>query len=243
MAVWNPWRGCHRCSDGCLHCYIHKGDARRGVDTSQIVQTKDFFKPLEKKKNGEPKLKAGIVYLCFSSDFLIEEADPWRPACWQMIKQRPDCLFLFLTKRIRRFLECVPADWGAGYDNVIVGCTVENQRNADVKLPIFQQLPIRHKCIVVQPMIGPVSLESYLEGIDLVVVGGESDRNGRLLDYAWVLDLKDQCIRQNVSFEFRQCSTNFRKDGRLYRIPTRQLSRQARKADINYRAKNLDTAL
>lgn len=24
MAMWNPWRGCKKCSDGCLHCYIHK---------------------------------------------------------------------------------------------------------------------------------------------------------------------------------------------------------------------------
>ena len=39
MAMWNPWRGCKKCSDGCLHCYIHKGDAKRGVDTNKIVKT------------------------------------------------------------------------------------------------------------------------------------------------------------------------------------------------------------
>ena len=32
MAMWNPWRGCKKCSDGCLHCYIHKGDFKRNVD-------------------------------------------------------------------------------------------------------------------------------------------------------------------------------------------------------------------
>lgn len=36
MAMWNPWRGCKKCSEGCLHCYIHKGDAKRGVDTNSI---------------------------------------------------------------------------------------------------------------------------------------------------------------------------------------------------------------
>ena len=45
MAMWNPWRGCKKCSDGCLYCYIHKGDAKRGVDTSIIEKTKDFAKP------------------------------------------------------------------------------------------------------------------------------------------------------------------------------------------------------
>ena len=37
MAMWNPWRGCHRYSEGCRFCYIHKGDAKRGVDTGEII--------------------------------------------------------------------------------------------------------------------------------------------------------------------------------------------------------------
>lgn len=117
MSMWNPWRGCKKCSDGCLHCYIHKGDAKRGVNTAEIVKTKDFAKPVEKKKNGEYKMKAGTVYLCFSSDFLIEEADTWRTECWSMIKERQDCTFLFLTKRIERFMQCIPDDWNDGYEN------------------------------------------------------------------------------------------------------------------------------
>ena len=112
MAMWNSWRGCKKCSDGCLYCYIHKGDAKRGVDTSVIEKTKDFAKPIERLKNGNYKMKSGIVYTCFSTDFLIEEADAWRPECWKMIKERNDCTFLFLTKRIDRFMDCIPDDWG-----------------------------------------------------------------------------------------------------------------------------------
>ena len=52
MPMWNPWRGCKKCSDGCLHCYIHKGDAKRGIDTGDIVRTQDFYKPIEKLKTG-----------------------------------------------------------------------------------------------------------------------------------------------------------------------------------------------
>ena len=91
MAMWNPWRGCKKYSEGCLHCYIHKGDAKRGVNTNDIVKTIDFYKPIERLKNGNYKMKAGIVYLCFSTDFLIEEADVWRKECWDMIKERQDC--------------------------------------------------------------------------------------------------------------------------------------------------------
>ena len=112
MAMWNPWRGCKKCSEGCMHCYIHKGDAKRGINTNDIVKTKDFCKPVEKLKNGSYKLKSGIVYTCFSTDFLIQEADGWREECWKMIRQRADCTFLFLTKRIERFMACIPENWG-----------------------------------------------------------------------------------------------------------------------------------
>ncbi len=236
MAMWNPWRGCKKCSDGCLHCYIHKGDAKRGIDTGEIVKTKDFHKPAEKLKNGSYKMKSGTVYMCFSTDFFIEEADQWRDECWSMIKERQDCTFLFLTKRIERFADCIPDDWGEGYENVVVCCTVENQRNADKRLSLFKSLPIKHKCITAQPLLEKINIEPYLDNIELVVVGGESDKFARALDYDWVLSLREQCVRKNVSFEFRQCGTHFIKEGKEYKLQTKDLCSQARKAGIDFKA-------
>ena len=233
--MWNPWRGCKKCSDGCLHCYIHKGDAKRGVNTSEIVKTDDFYKPVAKLKNGNFKMKSGTVYMCFSTDFLIEEADEWRGECWEMIKSRPDCTFLFLTKRIERFSECVPEDWGEGYENVVVCCAIENQKNADKKLSVFHELPIKHRCITAQPLLERISIEKYLDNVELVVVGGESDKDARPLEYDWVLDIREQCVRKNVEFEFRQCGTHFIKDGKQYKLQTRDLCSQARKAGINFK--------
>ena len=236
MAMWNPWRGCKKCSEGCLHCYIHKGDDKRGVDTSSIEKTKDFDRPIQQLKNGKYKMKSGIIYTCFSTDFLIEEADEWRYECWQIIKARQDCTFLFLTKRIERFMECIPDDWNDGYDNVVVCCTIENQKNADKKLSVFKGLPIKHKCITAQPLLESINIVQYLDDIELVVVGGESDYNARTFDYSWALSIREQCIRKNVSFEFRQCGTNFIKDGRQYKLQTKDLCSQARKANINFSA-------
>ena len=232
--VWNPWRGCKRYSEGCKHCYIHKGDLKRGINTEEIVKTKDFYKPIERLKNGNYKMKSGLCYLCFQSDFLIEEADEWRNEVFKMIKERSDCQFLFLTKRIDRFLKCIPDDWNDGYDNVIVSCTIENQKQADYRLPIFNSLPIKYKLLSVQPLLENINIEKYLDDIELVVLGGESDPNGRVLDYDWVLNVREQCIRKNISFEFRQLGTNFLKDGRLYKIRTFDLSKQAKIANINY---------
>ena len=131
-------------------------------------------------------------------------------------------------------MDCIPDDWGNGYENVVVCCTVENQKNEDYRLGIFNELPIKHKCITAQPLIGSIRLENYLDGIELVVVGGESDKNARSLDYDWVLDIREQCIQKKVNFEFRQCGTHFIKDGKKYTIQTKDLTKQAKLANIDY---------
>lgn len=234
MAMWNPWRGCHRYSEGCQYCYIHKGDSKRGTDTNEIVRLDGFDAPVRKSKTGVYKMKPDqIVYICFSSDFLLEEADPWRSDCWRMMRQRPDLRFLFLTKRIERFMSCIPDDWGDGYDNVIVGCTVENQRRADERLSLFKNMPIKHRNIICQPLLERMELSPYLDGVELVVVGGESDKDARPLDYDWVLDIRQQCMAHGVHFEFRQCGTHFIKEGKEYTLNVRELCAQARKANIN----------
>lgn len=234
MAMWNPWRGCHKHSEGCRYCYIHKGDAKRGIDTNDVVKTGQFYAPVARSKSGIYKIKSGqTVYLCFSSDFLIEDADPWRVECWRMMRERTDLHFIFLTKRIERFAVCAPADWGDGYKNVTVGCTVENQEMADRRLSIFHELPIQHRNIICQPMLGQIDLTAYLDNVELVVVGGESDRYARPLDYAWVLNVRDQCAAHGIHFEFRQCGTHFIKDGKTYTLNVRDLCAQARKANID----------
>lgn len=234
MAMWNPWRGCHKYSDGCRFCYIHKGDAKRGIDTNNIVRTDNFYAAAAKKKNGEYRMKPGqTVYLCFSTDFLIEEADAWRDECWRMMKERVDLHFIFLTKRIDRFLSCIPEDWGDGYDNVTVGCTVENQESADHRLAVFNALPIKHKDIICQPLLEEINISRYLEDIELVVVGGESDKNARPLYFDWVMFIRQQCLEAGTRFEFRQCGTRFIKDGREYALQVKDLCSQARKAGID----------
>ena len=121
MGAWDPWRGCHRYSTGCKYCYIHKGDYKKGIDTNIVMKTEKFYAPIEKTKSGAYKMKSGqLVFLCFTSDFLIEDADEWRTECWEMIRERSDLHFLFLTKRIERFMDCIPHDWKDGYGNITV---------------------------------------------------------------------------------------------------------------------------
>ena len=75
--------------------------------------------------------------------------------------------------------------------------------------PVFIRLFGKHDFIESE-MYGMLNLSAYLDNIELVVVGVESDKNARPLYYDWVLQIRQQCISQNVHFEFRQCGTNTR---------------------------------
>lgn len=108
---------------------------------------------------------------------------------------------------------------------------IKTERITD--FPFFKELPIKHKNIICQPLIEGIDLSAYLDNIELVVVGGESDKNARPLDYEWVLAIREQCVAQNVSFEFRQCGTHFIKDGKTYTLNVHDLCSQARKANID----------
>lgn len=215
---WEPWTGCYNISDGCTYCYYYGSYSKRhGQNTVQ--KTGDFDKPLAKTAKGAPKIPHGkIVATCFASDFFVAEADEWRADAWAMVKQRPDLEFLILTKRIDRFLVALPPDWGNGYDNVNIGCSVENQSLADYRLPLFLSYPIKRRFVACAPLLGPIDLSPYLGGIEHVSVGGESGREGRECNYDWVLDIRKQCVNAGVSFWFKNTGTFFRHNGEAKRI-------------------------
>lgn len=232
---WNPWHGCKKISAGCAHCYVFRMDARYGKDSSLVVRNASFRLPVERNRDGIYKIPPGEeVATCFTSDFFVAEADAWRPEAWRIMAQRKDLRFLMITKRIDRFSVGLPSDWGQGYENVTVCCTVENQAMADARLPIYLDAPIAHKAIICEPLLGEIDLSDYLhDGIDLVSVGGESGEEARVCDYAWVLSIREQCRQAGIPFRFRQTGARLLKDGKLYRIRRRFQHQQAKRAKID----------
>lgn len=238
MPMWNPWHGCHKISAGCKHCYVFREDAARGCGdiSDEVRKTSSFNLPLRRDRQKNWKYPSGTEFaLCFTSDFLIEEADEWRDAIWDIIRQRNDCRFFFFTKRIHRFADLLPEDWPELSSYVAVGCTVENQEMADLRMPEFLSLPIRHRIVVAAPMIGSLNLSRWLDPNKIceVSVGGESGKYARPLDYSWVLDLHDQCKENGIPFCFHQTGSYLIKDGRTYSIPRNLQHSQARKAGLN----------
>ena len=230
---WEPWSGCYPASEGCKYCYFY-GPYSKRYGQNNIEKTNDFDKPVKKNAKGLYKVASGkIVATCFSSDFFLPEADEWRGEVWAMIKERQDLDFLILTKRIDRFIKVCPSDWGDGYDNVNIGCTVENQQTADFRLPMFLSQPIKRRFIACSPLLEPIDLSKYLSRIEHVTVCGESGRDARACNYDWVLDIRKQCIEQGVTFWFKGTGSLFVHNGKTQRINPYKQGSIAKECDIN----------
>ena len=234
--MWNLWHGCHRISPGCAHCYVYRRDESIGVDSSLVRKTSSFGLPLQVKRDGSYKLSPGsLVWTCFTSDFLIPEADGWRDEAWAMMRRRRDCRFFFITKRIERLPQCLPDDWGKGYPNVMISCTVEDRQRAAERIPALRDVPAAWKGLACEPLLEPLHLSPYLgDWLDQVSVGGESGPGARVCDYQWILDIREQCLRAKVAFSYHQTGARVRKDGRVYYVPRRLQHSQAKKAGIDW---------
>lgn len=233
---WNPWHGCRKLSEGCRNCYVYRQDAAFDADSRTVRRTAAFGLPVQRRRDGRWRIPGGeTVYTCFTSDFLLEEADPWRAEAWAMMRLRSDLRFVFFTKRIGRLAEVLPPDWGAGYENVAIGCTVENRQAAELRLPVFLELPIRHRLIICAPLLESLDLVPWLSPcIEEVSAGGESGPAARVCDFDWVVALRDQCVEAGIPFTFHQTGARLRKEGRIYRIPRCYQHAQARKAAVDY---------
>lgn len=240
MSGWNPWHGCTKISPGCKNCYVYRRDAEFGKDASVVHKTASFDLPIKKDRQGNYKLlpDGDYVYTCFTSDFFHPAADEWRPDAWSIMKQRSDLQFYFITKRPERFHVGLPSDWEQGYDNVHIVCTCENQYMTDRRLPIFLELPIKHKSIIHEPMLEPINIRLYLDKyhnvIEQVSCGGESGPDARVCDYGWILDTMTQCVQYDVPFHFHQTGSLFKRGNRVYHIERKDQQMQAAKAGIDF---------
>lgn len=237
---WNLWHGCRKYSTGCRHCYMYALDAAHGVpEKSGVIElTRDFRKPLGRDRRGNFKIPAGfILRVNMTSDTFLEEADNWREEMWDIIRRRPDIIFYILTKRVPRIRECLPTDWGEGYENVILNMTCENQQMFNVRWPIFRDIPARHKGMNLAPLVGDIDIRPALSSgqIEQVDLGGESFGGVRPCHYEWVKAVSDACRKFGVNFAFNSTGTIFVKDGRQYVIRSKEVQRtQAYKSRLSY---------
>ena len=225
--TWNPWHGCHKCSAGCKNCFVFYQDRRYGRNTDVVSIGKTTYR-LKNCPAGS------VVKLCFSSDFFIEEADEWRDDIWDTIRNRDDCTFVITTKRPERIIECLPEDWGDGWNNFKLNISVENQEMADIRILYLLKAPVKYRGIFCAPLIGKIELGKYLDIglIDCVNVGGEHAPlyDVRPTDFKWVGGLFLEAKERGIEFYFHQTGSKLISDGR--NIGAWNMKEQIKNAEI-----------
>ena len=246
--IWNPWHGCKKYSAGCDNCYMYYLDGIRGLDGSKIYKVKgNFDYPIQRDRHGAYKIESGEqIRTNMTSDFFLEEADEWRKEAWEIIEERSDLRFYITTKRISRVIECLPSNWKDGWENVEIDATVETQEIANQRVPILLDLPLKHRGIMVAPILEEISLEEWLatRKIELVMCGGENYAGCRPCNYDWVKKLSDECKKYNVKFVFFETGTRFIKNNKEYIIKDKKTqSQQAYKSGLSFEGKEVEWKL
>ena len=213
-STWNPVTGCTKVSPGCLNCYAERMATRLKM-MGQPNYTNGFQVTLHEHVIEYPLRwkKPQTIFVNSMSDLFHEQIpEAFIHKIFHVMEKAHWHQFQILTKRSERLIELAPKlCWP---NNVWMGVSVENE-TVKYRIEDLRYVPAIIKFLSLEPLLGP--LESLdLKNIDWVIVGGESGPKARSMKTDWVIQIKEQCMEQNVPFFFKQWGgTNKRKTGRL----------------------------
>jgi len=212
--TWNPASGCTKISAGCAHCYAERM-ARRLEAMGQARYRNGFAVTLHPEALEEPLgwKKPRLVFVNSMGDLFHEEIPvEFIQKVFDVMNRCPQHIFQILTKRSQRMAELAPLlEWG---ENIWMGVTVENSDYMH-RIECLQRVPARVCFLSLEPLLGPLD-DLVLDGLDWVIVGGESGPQARPMKEEWVLSIQSKCQKEGVPFFFKQWGgVNKKKAGRL----------------------------
>ena len=201
-ATWNPVTGCSKVSPGCLNCYAERM-AKRLQAMGQpnyrdgfAVRTHDHM--LEVPSSwARPRM----VFVNSMGDLFHEEVPiDFITRVFEVMRSTPWHTYQLLTKRSERLVEVATLlPWP---ENVWLGVTVEDNERL-FRVERLVEIPSAVKFLSIEPLLGPLP-DLNLDGIDWVIVGGESGPRARPMEQEWVCSIRDACIGAGVPFFFKQ---------------------------------------
>lgn len=212
-ATWNPVTGCSKISAGCKNCYAEKMAKRlhamgnpsylNGFEVTCHDRMLDVPLGWKKSRNIFVNSMSDLFHENVPFEFIQKVFSTMLNADWH--------IYQVLTKRSRRLKEISKhLKWTK---NIWMGVSVENN-DVTERIDELRDMPALTKFLSIEPLIGPLP-EMNLEGIDWVIVGGESGPGARPIELNWVLDIKEQCQSANIPFFFKQWGgVNKKKNGR-----------------------------
>ena len=212
---------CEKVSPGCANCYSSCmqpwpfGTPEFSTPDAQYMEP---FLDTTKLDEVRRRRKPTKYFWCDMTDlFGAWVRQEWLDACFATMAATPQHTHQLLTKRPERIAGCLPPDWGAGYPNVWLGASVENRRWLR-RLDILAQAPAVVHFASFEPLLGSLGdLSPWLPHLHWAIVGGESGKDRRPMDLAWLLDVVAQCQAAGVSMFVKQDGAF--KDGQQGRIP------------------------
>jgi protein gp37 len=248
--TFNPWVGCTKVSPACDNCYAEgwakrNGQAHLWRGDRRRTSAANWQQPLKWNRQAEREGRRFRVFCASLADVFDNQVpDEWRADLWSLIDQTTHLDWLILTKRPQnagRMIEAarraVMNDTAGAIDrehvtwpwpHVWLGTTVENQDEADRRIPHLLATPAAVHFLSCEPLLGPVALDcvpwppgwdrgidDISDGIDplgfipgprigWVIVGGESGPGARPMHPEWARSLRDQCANAGVPFHFKQ---------------------------------------
>lgn len=201
-STWNPLTGCTKISPGCKNCYAERMALRlRAMGQPNYVN--GFALTLHEQALELPLTwkKPQMIFVNSMSDLFHHDVpETFVQSVFGVMRAASWHTFQVLTKRSRRLAALDGAiDWP---DNVWMGVSVEN---ADYMFRVVDLLTTgaKTKFLSLEPLLGPLS-HLHLNGIDWVIVGGESGPHARPMRKEWVTEIRDQCLDAGVPFFFKQ---------------------------------------
>lgn len=169
--TFNPWIGCTKISDACDHCYAEARDRRFNPRSGhwgphaprKRTSTANWRKPLKWDREAAEAGTRARVFCASLADVFDNHRSigaEWRWDLWKLILDTPNLDWLLLTKRPQNIERLAPVTWRVdGFPpNVWIGTTVENQAEADRRIPHLLSIPARVRFLSCEPLLGPVDL-------------------------------------------------------------------------------------
>ena len=200
--TWNPVTGCTKISDGCVHCYAERL-ARRLKGMGNPRYRNGFRVTLHRDALQEPCRwsRPQMIFVCSMSDLFHEDVpDEYISDVFKIMNQSRHHIFQVLTKRSRRLASiCSSLNWS---ENIWAGVTVESERYIS-RIKDLRLVPANVRFVSLEPLLSAIPFLP-LEGIDWVIVGGESGIGSRVMRPEWVTSIRDKCVKSNNPFFFKQ---------------------------------------
>lgn len=234
-ATWNPVTGCTKVSEGCDHCYAETFAERfRGVPGHHFERGFDVVLRPERLITPLTWKRPRRIFVNSMSDLFHERVpDEYIAKVFAVMVAARRHTFQVLTKRPGRMHSLLSSprfeslavkasmvnevrsrtdhylEWAWPAPNVWLGVSAENQKWANVRVPILLDTPSAVRFLSCEPLLGEISLfaNSKIDTgtlVDWVIVGGESGPGARPMHPRWARQLRDECVTYGIPFLFKQ---------------------------------------